>query len=291
MSVIQKKINRRRFLSSLGVFGIGTAATGAYGKTVGAEHLEVGSHQVSVSKNSARNPLKILQLSDLHASETVSLDFLERAIDLGVAQKPDLICLTGDYITHTYDRWERYVDILSKLSDVAPTYATLGNHDGGAWCGEHHHIHGYSDTEKVRALLEKSKIKLLDNDATQLSLRNWKLNLAGLGDVWAKEFFPEKTFKNVSADDATATVVLSHNPDTKDALKNYPWDLMLCGHTHGGQVRLPFVGAPIAPVKDKRFVQGLHRWESRWIYTTKGVGNLYGIRVNCRPEVSLLTLV
>ena len=159
------------------------------------------------------------------------------------------------------------------------------------WRGEHHHVGGYSDTEKVRTLLEKSKIKLLDNSATQLNLRNWKLNLAGLGDVWAKEFLPEKTFKELSPENATATVVLSHNPDTKDALKNYRWDLLLCGHTHGGQVRLPFVGAPIAPVKDKRFVQGLHRWDNRWIYTTKGVGNLYGIRVNCRPEVSLLTLV
>jgi uncharacterized protein len=291
MSVIQKKFNRRRFLSTLGVFGIGTAATGAYGKTVGAEHLEVGSHQVSVSKNFALNPLKILQLSDLHASETVSLDFIERAIDLGVAQRPDLICLTGDYITHTYDQWERYADILAKLSATAPTYATLGNHDGGNWCESHHHIRGYHDTEKVRTLLEKSKIKLLDNSLTQLNLRNWKLNLAGLGDVWAKEFFPEKTFQKLPGENATATVVLSHNPDTKDALGNYAWDLMLCGHTHGGQVRLPFVGAPIAPVKDKRYVQGLNRWGSRWIYTTKGVGNLYGIRVNCRPEVSLLTLV
>lgn len=289
MSVILKKFNRRRFLSSLGVFGIGTAATGAYGKTVGAERLEVGSHQISVTKNFTAKPLKILHLSDLHASEIVSLDFIERAIDLGLAQQPDLICLTGDYITRQYDQWDRYAEILSKLSAFAPTYATLGNHDGGRWSGQH--IKSYDDSTRVRNLLEKSKIHLLDNHVRQVQLAGWKLNLAGLGDIWTKEFFPEKTFANFSPAKDSSTIVLSHNPDTKDSLKDYPWDLMLCGHTHGGQVRLPFIGAPISPVKDKRFVQGLHRWNDRWIYITKGVGNLYGVRINCRPEVSLLTLV
>src|SRR5687768_4817637 len=116
MSVFQKRINRRNFLSTLGVFGIGTAATGAYGKAIGAERLEVGRHEISVSKNFARKPLKILHLSDLHASDLVSLDFIERAIDLGVAERPDLICLTGDYITSQYEDWDGYAKVLSKLS-------------------------------------------------------------------------------------------------------------------------------------------------------------------------------
>ncbi len=289
MSVTQKKFNRRKFLSSLGILGIGTAATGAYGKVIGAEALELGEHRILISNVPGQKPLKILQLSDLHASETVSLDFIQRAVNLGLESRPDLICLTGDYITRKYDQWERYADILAPLAAAAPTYATLGNHDGGRWCRQH--LDGYNDTEEVRKLLEKSQIKLLDNSVEQVDLRDWKINLAGLGDVWAKEFSPEKTFKNVSATSGRHTVVLSHNPDTKDALKNHPWDLMLCGHTHGGQVRLPLVGAPISPVRDKRFVQGLHRWDNRWIHITKGVGNLYGLRINCRPEVSLLTLV
>ena len=65
---------------------------------------------------------------------------------------------------------------------------------------------------------------------------------------------------------------------------------MLCGHTHGGECDLAFFGTPFAPVKDKRYVRGLHPWKDRWIHTTKGVGSLYGVRFNCRPEVSLLTL-
>ncbi|MDR1191385.1 MAG: hypothetical protein LBK60_06960 [Verrucomicrobiales bacterium] len=66
---------------------------------------------------------------------------------------------------------------------------------------------------------------------------------------------------------------------------------MVCGHTHGGQTRLPFIGTPFAPVKDQRYVAGLNEWHGRRIYTSRGVGNLHGVRFNCRPEVTLLELV
>jgi hypothetical protein len=65
----------------------------------------------------------------------------------------------------------------------------------------------------------------------------------------------------------------------------------LCGHTHGGQIVLPLIGAPWAPVRDKRFIAGLYSWENRWIHITRGVGNVHGGRFNCPPEVSLLTLL
>ncbi len=83
---------------------------------------------------------------------------------------------------------------------------------------------------------------------------------------------------------------MSHNPDTKVMLQNYSWDVMLSGHTHGGQIWLPIIGAPFAPVEDKRFIAGLYRWDNRWIHITKGIGNVHGLRFNCRPEVSLLTI-
>ena len=286
--MLPKNFSRRSFLKCLGVAGIGTAATGAYGKAVESEWLDVGRHTIRLSKTANQQPLKILQLSDLHASELVSLDFIEHAVQLGLKEKPDVICLTGDYITREYNDWKPYARILSALPKVAPTFATLGNHDGGEWCGR---IHGYKTSKPVRDLIEKSEIALLDNTATTLNLRGWKLNLVGLGDLWERDFRPKDAFAKLCTDADCVTTVLSHNPDTKDPLQPYKWDLMLSGHTHGGQVSLPFIGAPIAPVKDKRFVQGLHNWDNRFLHVTKGVGNLYGIRINCRPEVSVLTLV
>ena len=83
---------------------------------------------------------------------------------------------------------------------------------------------------------------------------------------------------------------MSHNPDSKEMLRRWPWDLLLSGHTHGGQVIIPFQGPRYAPVTDKRYVAGLKPWESRQIHVTRGVGNFAGVRFRCRPEVSLLIL-
>jgi len=74
-------------------------------------------------------------------------------------------------------------------------------------------------------------------------------------------------------------------------LEPYPWDVVLCGHTHGGQIWIPGLGAPFAPVEDKRYIAGLYPWSNRWMHITKGVGNIWGLRFNCRPEISLLTIV
>ena len=136
-------------------------------------------------------------------------------------------------------------------------------------------------TQQNAALVEQSA-------AAAESLKEQALRLAGVGDWWAREMEPTLAFADVPTD--ATTILLSHNPDTKAALAPFPWKLMLCGHTHGGQLDLPVIGTPFAPVTDHRFVRGLHRWEGRWMHITKGVGSLHGMRFNCPPEVSVLTL-
>ena len=84
-------------------------------------------------------------------------------------------------------------------------------------------------------------------------------------------------------------LVLNHNLDAKHDFADCDWVLMFCGHTHGGQLRIPLIGgAPFAPVRDHAFVAGLNPWRGRKIFITRGVGNLHGMRFNCHPEVSLL---
>jgi hypothetical protein len=277
-------LGRREFLGLLGISGLGAAV---YTRWLEPQSLGVGKHTVPLSKHNGVEPLNVLQLSDLHASQYVSLEFIAKAIGLGLSLKPDLILLTGDFITRKFDQFERYQKVLAPLAKAAPCYACLGNHDGGSWVADRS---GYSDTEAVRGLLSKSGIELLHNRATNVRIKDWSLRLVGLGDWWAKECEPSIAFAGEPPDQDQTLLVLSHNPDTKDLLKSYAWDLLVCGHTHGGQFYLPLIGTPFAPVHDKRFVKGLHRWDGRWIHVTKGVGNLLGVRFNCRPEVSLLTL-
>jgi predicted MPP superfamily phosphohydrolase len=128
----------------------------------------------------------------------------------------------------------------------------------------------------------------LHNASTTFEREGWKLNIVGVGDWWADEMEVATAYRTV--DRTRPTILLSHNPDTKTRLETWPWELMLSGHTHGGQLSLPGVGTPFAPIRDKRYVRGLHRWNNRWLHITKGVGNLHGMRFNCRPEVSILKL-
>ena len=279
-----RRQTRRRFLSGLALLAVGGPV---YARFMEPTWLEISRHQIQVGRDKRLAPLKILHLSDLHASPVVSLKFIEKAIQLGLDWAPDLICLTGDFITWKFDRFDRYAEILSTITQRAPAFACLGNHDGGTWASGGG---GYPDTTEVRALLARSRIELLHNSARTLQRRDWNIRLIGLGDPWAGEFTPQTAFAAAQPTADGVTVVLSHNPDTKDALKFHAWDLMLSGHTHGGQFCLPLLGTLFAPVQDRRYVKGLHRWNNRWLHITKGIGNVLGLRFNCRPEISLLTL-
>lgn len=287
MSGMRRPYSRRLFLASLGLSGASAASAATYMRFIEPGWFEVARPQVATGKANGRPPLNVLHLSDLHASPVVSLPFIAEAVELGLNLQPDLICLTGDYITHTWDDWTGYARVLGRLSAAAPTFACLGNHDGGRWALRHR---GYPTSIEVRDLLARSRIELLHNAAAGLRVGAWRVNLVGVGDVYAHELSPGPAFRGWRPEPDQLTLLLAHNPDVKPLLRGYPWDLMLCGHTHGGQLSLPLLGTPFAPVRDRRFVKGLHRWDDRWIHVTKGVGNLYGLRFNCRPEVSLLTL-
>jgi uncharacterized protein len=278
-------LTRRKFIYSSLAIGVGVTG---YSRFAEPHWLEVTQTPVHLPNRNGKTKLKILQLSDLHASAVVSISFIEKAVEMGIAQEPDFICLTGDYITGKFDNFEPYAKILSKLSQVAPCVAILGNHDGGTWASS---WGGYSNHKLVEDLLEKSGIGLLHNQSLSLKIKGANLRIVGVGDLWSKEFLPKAAFEKLNKNSDEVVILLSHNPDTKDLLLDYNWDLMLCGHTHGGQLVVPFLGlTPFAPVRDHKIVSGLHQWRQRQIYVTRGVGNLYGVRFNCRPEISIIEI-
>jgi predicted MPP superfamily phosphohydrolase len=147
-------------------------------------------------------------------------------------------------------------------------------------------IRGFKDTAVVCNLLRAANVALLHNRSEVVRVRDQAIRFAGVGDLWNDGVDGDLAFTGVPADDPA--ILLAHNPDTKDALAERPWDLMLSGHTHGGQVVLPILGAHFVPLRDKRFVAGLKEWNGRQVYVTRGVGNIDGVRVNCRPEVTVL---
>lgn len=281
---LARRFSRRKILALLGLSAAGIAG---YMRWVEPRWLGIGRHTIKLTSATLPKSIRILHLSDFHASEVVSLDFIAAALRRGMEMSPDLILLTGDFITGRYAGFADYGKILQFLPKHGPCFATLGNHDGGSWAERND---GFAETTAVRELLAQSGITLLHNRPEEIRIGGGRLRLVGLGDLWAGDFAPGSAFAAVSPESQLPTLVLSHNPDTKDLLREHRWDVMFCGHTHGGQLRIPLVGTPFAPVRDKRFVQGLHQWDGRWIHITKGVGNLLGLRLNCRPEISLVTL-
>ena len=280
-------ISRRRFIQLAGCGGALATGGSSYMHFVEPGWFEVHEETVPIRLPPGSRPLRLLHLSDFHASSAVPWSLIEEGIDLGLALAPDLICLTGDFITDKLPDLARYIRLLKRLSRAAPVYAVPGNHDGGDWAVRQM---GFDNLPQVRTMLEDAGIILLENRSTTLSLANQtRLELIGVGDFWGDDFSPVLAFDKARGN--LPTIVLSHNPDSKTKLLPYTWDLLLCGHTHGGQLRIPITGwTPFAPVRDKRYVKGLHLWSQRYLHVTTGVGNLHGARFNCRPQVSLLRL-
>ena len=275
--------SRRQFLKLLAASGAGLA--GAYGYARGLEPgwLTVDKVTLPLRKTAGEAPLRIVQLSDLHVSSRETMGHAVAAVELALAQAPDLLVLTGDFVTVFLPMPDaaEYAAVLAPLAARCPVYAILGNHDGPA--------RGRIAAYVNRVLHQAGALPLL-NKTVHIDVRGRPLLLSGLGDLWSNECRPERCLFPLGEGDAERPthILLSHNPDSKDLAQFYDWDLMIAGHTHGGQVRLPLIGAPVLPVDDRRFAEGLHRFQARHIYVSRGIGNLHGVRFNCRPWVSVL---
>ena len=288
----RKKLARRRLILRILAGILPPVFAGVYSK-VEASWLDFSKITLPFRGIQKEEKLKLLHISDLHLSKTVSIEEIQVALRKGFSESPDACFITGDFITGipSEPELEGLGKLLSIFSTKIPTYACLGNHDGGSWASRH----GGPDTSNdLKKILKKSGVRLLVNERIRVRIKGIPLQIAGLGDLWSRECQPRLCLINRSQTPSREPVILMcHNPDAKQILSSYFWNLMLAGHTHGGQFIVPFTKfAPFAPVVDQSMVEGLHRWDQwRHIHITRGVGNLYGLRFNCRPEVSLIELV
>lgn len=269
--------SRRQFLLGVGASALAAAVPVACSSTLGVSRRRLALW------GDGGPVVRIGHLSDLHFSTSIPLRHIRRAIDLLIAERPDVICATGDFVTRRAPDPAAYVDELARLSAAAPTFACLGNHDGGAWMARRG---GPKTPDEVIDVLRAAHIAVLRDGTTEFAARGRALLLSGVSDLWSHPIEARKLSSG-----RRPHVVLAHNPDTKDELDAAPWDLMLSGHTHGGQVRLPYFGGTLtAPVRDSRYIEGLLPWRDRHLHVSRGVGCLWGIRVNCPPEVTVLEL-
>lgn len=243
-------------------------------------HYENISNKL-ISKNT--NGVKILQFSDTHLSEYFNIEDLKKVVDKINEEKPDIVIFTGDLIDHYYNYsytgdislvWE----VLSNIKAPLGKYAIYGNHDYGG------------GAEKVyKDIMENSGFITLVNEG--VNLKEYNLNIIGLDDSIFGSLDIEKL--NELIDDGSFNIVISHEPDVVDLMLEYNIDLFLSGHSHGGQVHIPFVKSILPPLGEK-YTKGLYEFENyrnTKLYVNVGIGtSQIPFRFMAEPELSVFTL-
>lgn len=234
---------------------------------------------------------RILQLSDLHLSSAGEEAYALRVAEECTKRKPDLIVLTGDFVTAGNPAdVERVGRVASKLRARFGVFACLGNHDYYDYTRTLPRSLRYSGiiADRVSAALRGGGAEVLRNAARVVTIDGAALQLVGLEDWMLGRFNADAAFKQV--DERLPTIALSHNPDSMVELCRRPCHWVLSGHTHGGQVRVPGIGALRLPLENKRYDAGLFEENGRRMYVNRGLGHLMRVRFNCRPEVTEFTL-
>lgn len=241
--------------------------------------------------------LRIAQLTDLHASAIVSNELQRQAAELCMRAQPDLIVLTGDFISGatrflsgSVGEFERkHLDqslvALSALKAPLGLYAVLGNHD--FWSGP-------TAVDAITAAYTATLgVRWLRNSNVRLERQGAFIQLLGIDDYWEASCSLDVACKGLDAQ--APRILLSHNPDVNEEIElgKTSIDLVISGHTHGGQVVLPLLGQPVMPSKfGQKYRVGLVRDGERQTFVSRGIGHLLApVRFNCPPEVALITLV
>lgn len=266
-------LSRRGILRALAAAGIGlVAGGGAHGYLYERHRVGVTHAALPVSGlPAALDGLRIALLTDFHLTGDSAAQDIRRAIDLAHAETPDLIVLGGDYVTQQDRRFiTPCAELLQTLKAPLGVFGVLGNHD--------------DDVEMSRELRRRG-VEMLNDARTALTIRGETLDLIGLR-FWTRQ---PSDLARLMRGGTTTTMLLAHDPRrlVQATALNVP--LMLSGHTHGGQIVVPGLGAVAA----KKFpvIQGMARRENTTAFVSRGIGTVYvPCRINCPPEVALLTL-
>ena len=243
-----------------------------------------------ISSSGIKEDVKVLHLSDLHVKKGTFPGLMKLFKKIN-KMNPDLILITGDFSENSNEI--KYVRDLLKIFNT-PTFAVLGNHD----IRTYHVLHLLNtslftpksrDAGKLYPALKKNNVNLLKNCNKKLIIKKNKLNIIGI--TYTDEV-PEYNFKKLS--DKDFNILLVHSPDYLHHLKKEEYrkiDLILAGHTHGGQVRVPFFGHILTRTKySHRIADGFKIYNKTYININRGLGQTVNMRFNCRPEAVLIDI-
>jgi predicted MPP superfamily phosphohydrolase len=277
-------INRRKFIKRVAAAGV--AVVVADSLFIEPNHPRVIRKEIFLRRWPSRlEGFTIALLSDFHYDPYFSVHPIRSAVDIINGLQPDLIALTGDFVSAPWfgDNAkgaavaEPCAQLLGKLRARCGLWAVLGNHDA------------YTDPDRVAETLRAVGIPVLSNRSVPVEKDGGRFWLGGVDDVLEGTADLDAALHDVGSDEAF--VLMAHEPDYADYVAGYPVDLQLSGHTHGGQVRLPFLRPLFLPELAKKYVWGQYQVRGLTLYTNPGIGTVQiPVRWNCPPEVTHITL-
>jgi len=275
-------VNRRSFLKALAAGGLTLGLSPLlYGAMVEPNRFEVVEQSIRLPRlGPGLDGLRVAQISDLHMGPFFSREKLEKVVEILLAQSPDLILITGDFLTRGTDYGQTLAGLLEPLGELTrrwPVFSVMGNHD-------HYRRHA----GELRSLLGRLGIVDVTNGVQPYRQNGDTLHIAGVGTLSTGHMFLNKVAKQAPAD--SAVVLLAHEPDVAQ-WKSPRFVMQFSGHTHGGQINLIGSVPLILPWMGKLYPCGLYDLDGFLVYTNRGLGmTRLPIRLNCPPEITVFTL-
>jgi len=276
-------ITRRQFLarSTAAVFAAGATTLG-YTTLVEPYWLEYPEISMPIRNlPTALEGKTLMQISDMHIGRWVDDDYLIESLQEAGFLNPDFDVYTADFVSYDDLSYSQ----IDKIMPFGPkgklaTVASFGNHDYG------HSWRQLEVADTIAQSLEDKGVRVLLNEVEAFS----GLTIGGMEDFWSPRYAPRRVTSQIGKDEPA--IVLCHNPDGADSKGwgDYQgW--ILSGHTHGGQVKPPFLPAPILPVDNTRYEAGIYDlYDGRTLYINRGLGHLMNVRFNVRPEITMFKL-
>ena len=260
------------------------------------EASDVQLQRVELKKDDFRvpfkKPLRVLHISDTHLYNGAAVKRLHKALELALPHSPDIAVLTGDFGISPKNDEQDYLLALSYfqlLSQAMPTFACLGNHD-------------YRINPKqypppgpaVLKFLADANITLLQNESTSLIINGQRIVIVGMEDYWKGRPNAQGCLPLIDEPrEDVHYLLLDHNPDHLLKLQDYDWDVAFSGHAHGGQIKIPFIEwRPHTNLENNHLARpGIHEiFPKRYLCESVGLGNLYELRIFCKPDITILDI-
>jgi uncharacterized protein len=240
--------------------------------------IEVTHHEIFIDDlPRVFEDYRIAFLTDTHVARIVRADFYRECVRQASAFDPHLVLFGGDFVT-----FHRHIPLAAELltADLRArdgAFAVRGNHD--IWAGP----------DELEAALAARGVEFLTNRSIAIRRGDKSVHLAGIDEIYRGA--PDIAAAFADVDPSRPCIVVSHHPDIVDELADRRIDLLLCGHTHGGQIRLPFFGPIVVPSRHEAlYASGFHRVRNALLYVSRGIGAIPPLRILCRPEVATFTL-